>query len=106
MPMSADNVTRLVPPLIALQFAAFGWRINREISVGDANRRTWLPLSDVANILSMLVAVTFLVIVPLAMDGFERTSRAVLAVGYLLLAFHPITMAGHYSLFRKQGRSI
>jgi hypothetical protein len=105
MPMSADNVTRLVPPLIALQFAAFGWRINREISVGDANRKTWLPLPDVVNISSMLTVVAFLVIIPLASDAFERISRGVLAAGYLLLAFHPTTMAAHYRLFSK-GRSI
>ncbi len=63
--MSADNVIRLVPPLIALQFAAFGWRINREISVGDANRRTWLPLPDVVNIVRMLSVVAFLIVIPL-----------------------------------------
>jgi len=106
VPMSADNVTRLVPPLIALQFAAFGWRINREISVGDANRKTWLPLPDAINIASMLTVVAFLVIIPLSSDAFERISRGVLAAGYLLLAFHPITMAAHYRLFSKGGRSI
>ncbi|HEY7334327.1 MAG TPA: hypothetical protein VH639_05555 [Bryobacteraceae bacterium] len=106
MQMSADNVTRLVPPLIALQFAAFGWRINREISVGDAGRKTWLPLADTLNVVSMLSVIAFLVIIPLATDAFEKVGRAVLAAGYLLLSFHPITMAGHYRLFSKLGRSI
>jgi hypothetical protein len=106
MPMSTDNMTRLVPPLVALQFAAFGWRINREISVGDGNRKTWLPLPDILNIVSMLSVIVFLVIIPLATDAFERVGRAILAAGYLLLSFHPITMAGHYRLFRKLGRSL
>ena len=104
--MSADNVTRLVPPLVALQFAAFGWRINREITVGDANRKTWLPLADILNIVSMLSVIVFLVIIPLKTEALESIGRAVLAAGYLLLAFHPITMAGHYRLFSKLGRSI
>jgi hypothetical protein len=104
--MSVDNVTRLVPPLIALQFAAFGWRINREIAVGDAKRKTWLPLPDIVNVLSLLGVVAFLVTVPLASDAFERSSRAVLGAAYSLLAFHPITMAAHYRLFSKGGRSI
>lgn len=106
MPMSSDNVTRLVLPLLALQFAAFGWRINREITVGDANRKTWFPLADILNIVSMLAVVGFLVIVPLTTDAFENVGRAVLAAGYLLLSFHPITMAGHYRLFSKLGRSV
>lgn len=37
--MSSDIATRLVPLLVALQFAAFGWRINREIAVGDGAER-------------------------------------------------------------------
>src|SRR5205807_2073747 len=106
MPMSTDNMTRLVPPLVALQFAAFGWRINREITVGDANRKTWLPLADILNIVSMLSVIAFLVIIPLATDALENVGRAVLAAGYLLLSFHPITMAGHYRLFSKLGRSV
>jgi hypothetical protein len=104
--MSADNVTRLVPPLIALQFAAFGWRINREISVGDSSRKTWLPLPDIVNLISMILVVVFLVVIPLRADGFERLSRCVLAVGYSLLSFHPIVMACHYRLFSREGRSI
>jgi hypothetical protein len=41
--MAPDTLYRLAPPLIALQFAAFGWRVNREINLGeDAMRRTSL----------------------------------------------------------------
>ena len=52
------------PPLqaiigvLALQFAAFGWRINREITVGDDQRRTWLPLPDWVNLVSMIAVLT------------------------------------------------
>jgi len=38
--------------LIALQFVAFGWRLNREIAVGDQQRRTWLPAVDWLNLIS------------------------------------------------------
>ena len=34
----------LVPSILALQFVAFGWRINREIPVGDSGRKTWFPM--------------------------------------------------------------
>src|SRR5262245_11575782 len=54
------NHNSLVPSILALQFLAFGWRINREIPVGDAGRKTWFPIPDVINILSMLCGVAFL----------------------------------------------
>ena len=44
----------LVPILIALQFMAFGWRINREIPRWDKAEGSWLPLADVINIFSIL----------------------------------------------------
>lgn len=43
----ALNVNTLVSMIVALQFVAFGWRINREITVGDAGRKTWFPIPDV-----------------------------------------------------------
>ncbi|HEY2934863.1 MAG TPA: hypothetical protein VGK99_24265, partial [Acidobacteriota bacterium] len=33
-------------------------------------------------------------------------SRAVLAFGYVLIAFYPVNIAAHYRLFSKLGRSV
>lgn len=88
-------VQSLVPVLLALQFAAFGWRINREIQVGEGERKTWLPLPDYLNILSLLSVVAMCLIVPLATGEFARVSKTVLAIAYILIGFHPINMAAH-----------
>ena len=40
--LSAEVLATLVTSALALQFAAFGWRILREIQLGDEGRRTWL----------------------------------------------------------------
>jgi hypothetical protein len=95
-----------VAPLIALQFAAFGWRINRELKVEDENRKTWLPLPDFINVVAMLVVGAFCVVLPIVTGSFDRGARAVLSVGYVLIVFHPITEAAHYRLFSEGGRSI
>src|SRR5437773_8550760 len=88
----------LVSSLIALQFVAFGWRINREITVEDQQRKTWLPLPDFLNIVALVTVVFCCIVLPLACD-VNRFSSAVLSVGYVLIAFHPISEAAHYRLF-------
>jgi hypothetical protein len=37
--MAPGTLYMLAPPLIALQFAAFGWRVNREINLATAGGR-------------------------------------------------------------------
>lgn len=103
--MTPDTLYRLAPPLIALQFVAFGWRVNREINLGDAGRATWIPIPDVLNIMSLFATVICLIVLPIATDTYLWLSRIVLGVGYVLIAFHPITMAGHYRLWSREGRS-
>jgi hypothetical protein len=41
--MAPGTLYRLAPPLIALQFAAFGWRVNREINLATAGG---IPIPD------------------------------------------------------------
>ncbi|ADW68177.1 hypothetical protein [Granulicella tundricola] len=103
--MTPDTLYRLAPPLIALQFAAFGWRVNREINLGDAARATWIPIPDVLNIMSLFATVLCLIVLPIATDSYLWLSRMVLGAGYILIAFHPFTMAAHYRLWSKEGRS-
>lgn len=106
MPMPDFSLTTAVAMLLGLQFAAFGWRINREISVSDEGRKAWLPIADVLNIVSMLCVVGVCAVLPLATGRFNVFSRATLACALVLVAFHPITMCGHYRLFLAGGRHI
>ncbi len=103
--MTPDTLYRLAPPLIALQFAAFGWRVNREINLGDGGRATWIPIPDVLNIMSLLATVICLIVLPVATDSYFWLSRMVLRAGYILIASHPFTMAAHYRLWSREGRN-
>jgi hypothetical protein len=103
--MTPDTLFRLAPPLIALQFAAFGWRVNREINLSDSDRGTWIPIPDVLNIMSLFATVICLIVLPIATDTYFWLSRMILGGGYVLIAFHPITIAGHYRLWGRDGRS-
>jgi hypothetical protein len=102
--MQGPQLTSLTGIVLGLQFAAFGWRVNREISVAEANRRTWLPLPDAVNIASLLSVVTFGVVVPLAQGDYILWSRRVLAGAATLIAFHPLTMAAHYGIPYRRAR--
>ena len=101
-----DVAPALVTGLIALQFVAFGWRINREITVGDQNRLTWFPIPDWLNMFSLTVVITTCLILPLAGLGSSRAVRSALAFSYVLIGFHPFAMAAHYRLFSKEGRGV
>lgn len=103
--MTPDALYRLAPTLIALQFAAFGWRVNREINLGDTGRATWIPIPDVLNIVSLFATVICLIVLPIATAEYLWLSRIVLGIGYVFIAFHPLTMAAHYRLWSRNGRS-
>ena len=96
----------IVSLILALQFAAFGWRINREIKVGDEGRKTWFPIADWINVLSMIATAFWGFIIPLATHRFGHWSNIVVAVAGILIVLHPISMACHYRLPSKEGRAI
>jgi hypothetical protein len=100
------NPQSLVPVVLALQFVVYGWRINREISLDDQGRRTWLLVSDYLNFICMLAVLGFCIILPLATNAFSKAGRITLSVAFVLVIFYPIILAGHYRLFSKRGRSI
>lgn len=100
--MQDIQLTPLTGMILALQFAAFGWRVNREIAVGDAGRRTWFPLPDILNILSLLGLIGLCIVLPLVKGHFSTASRRMLAFAATLIACHPLTMAAHYGLFRQK----
>jgi hypothetical protein len=99
--------------LLTLQFAAFGWRINREITVGDHGRRTWFPVNDIVNVLSMVAVVIFCLVLPIApvalggapsVEYLPKSARVVFAAAAVLLLFHPLAMVAHYGLLNSGGR--
>lgn len=96
----------LITALVALQFVSFGWRLNREISVGDRRSRTWLPLPDYINVFCLFLVVVCCIIAPLTSLKVSRFGNVALAIGYVFIAFHPISEAAHYRLFAKRGRVI
>ncbi len=98
------DLFKLAVPLLAMQFVAFGWRINREIAVGDQGRRTWFPLSDILNILSMWAVTVFCLVRPI-LQGREP-NRLILAGAFVLITFHPVALAAHYRLFTEKGRHV
>lgn len=103
--IAPDTLYRLAPPLIALQFLAFGWRVNREINAADPDRQIVIPLPDVINIISLFATVGCLIVLPLANESYLWLSRMVLACGYVLIAFHPFTTAAHYRLWSRRDMS-
>jgi hypothetical protein len=102
--MTPDTLYRLAPPLIVLQFVAFAWRVNREINLRDADRGSWIPIPDVLNIMSLLATVICLIVVPITTDAYFWLSRIVLGAGYVLIAFHPFTIAAHYRLWSRESK--
>ena len=104
--MTQETFYRLAPPLIALQFLSIGWTVNREINVADADRQIVIPLPDVINIVSLFATVGCLVVIPIATESYFWLSRMVLGCAYVLLAFHPFTVAAHYRLWNRKGRAM
>lgn len=102
--MTALNPFTLVSALLALQFVVFGWRISREITVGDGGRRTFLFLSDRLNFLCMILVGACCLIWPLKTGMFPALSKAVLGASYVVMLSTPFLIAGHYRLFSKMGR--
>jgi len=98
------EIPGLVSLLMGLQYAAFGWRINREISVGDRGEQTWLPLADILNLSNFCLTIIFCILIPLKHDSFGNISKAFLASGLVLVFFHPINMLAHYELLDNKGR--
>jgi hypothetical protein len=103
--MTPVTLYPLAPPLITLQFAAFGWRMNREINHGEVDRANWIPIPDVLNIGSLFATIVCLIVLPIATVEYLWLSRIVLGIAYVLIAFHPFTVSAHYCLWRKQDRS-
>lgn len=96
----------LVTGIVALQFVVFGWRIGREIALGEAGRRTWLLASDYINLALMVAVIFFCIVTPLRTNKFPLRSEEILVAAYTFMAFTPLILAGHYRLFSRLGRTV
>ena len=96
-----ENLPTLAAILLAMEMAAFGWRINREISVGDdpeGPRKTWLPVADCLNVMMIFLVVGFCVVWPLISPPVRPWQTTVLVVGFIFAALYPVNTAAHYRL--------
>lgn len=107
------NLNNLVVLTISIEFVFFGWRINREIAVGDKEPsrpikqgqstttwRTWFPLADLLNLGALVLVTLTCVAAPIITGRFNATGRAILVGAVVIWLFHPMSMACHYELFR------
>jgi hypothetical protein len=94
----------IVSAVLIMQFLAFGWRVNREMTVSDPSSRRYVPAPDVFNLVSMLAVVGFCVLVPMKSGTIGSIGRWVLGVALVLIALHPLNVAAHYGLFSSNRR--
>jgi hypothetical protein len=105
------NLNNMVVATISLQFVFFGWRLTREIAVGDKDERgtswkTWLPWPDRVNLASLFLVTFACVILPIIMGRFTAGSRAILVGAAILWMLHPLSVACHYELMRGGRRRV
>jgi hypothetical protein len=104
-PISDEVLATLVTTALALQFTAFGWRILREIQLGDENRRTWLLVTDYLIVISMVATALVCIVLPFAGKKDDGLIALTLSLAYIVIAMHPINTAAHYRVFSRYGRS-
>jgi hypothetical protein len=90
--------------LLGFQVTAFAARINREIAVGEQWDVTWLPPSDILNLISMVALVAGVFILPVF--GFDEPRFMTYAFGLAILLFlgFPFALAGHYDMYNNRSK--
>jgi hypothetical protein len=94
-----------VTSALTLQFAAFGWRILREIQLGDKGRRTWFLVTDYLVVLSLCSLVVVCIVLPFAGHANPAHIAKAISAAYVVIASFPINTAAHYRLFSRYGRA-
>lgn len=103
--LNSETLATLVTAALGLQFAAFGWRILREIQLEDEGRRTWFLVTDFFIILSMGATVANCIVLPLAGHRDPLLIARTVAIAYIVIVAHPLNTAAHYRLFSPWGRT-
>ena len=99
------NCKDYVVILLALEFAAFGWRINREINLDEEGRLTWFPIADIFNIISILAIVFVCILLLMFFQIPSRYEKIVIGTSFIFLVMYPINTANHYRIFSNEGRN-
>lgn len=81
------------------QVAAFTLRINREIQVGSRTDRTWLPIADCLNMLSLAITLIGVFVLPVLGLVGRATAARLFGLATILLLGWAIALAGHYELY-------
>lgn len=97
--------TGILSVLIGIQFAAFTWRIEREVSVAEKGDINWLPPADILNLISIVLGGLGIFFIPLL--GIENpvTQKIILGTYLILFLAYPFALAGHYDLYTRGTRS-
>ena len=99
--MTLEVMYSLAGPVVLMQFLALGWTVNREVHAPDAHKQAVIALPDVLNIMSLFATVTFVIVLPMVISSPLFLARAVLGGAYVLIALHPLSVAAHYRLWRR-----
>lgn len=92
--------------LLGFQLTALGWRLNREIRMGELRRRTWITIADYLTYLSVIILVLGVFLLPPFLDDMHRGWVSWLfGLALIIFAATPPVIAGHYELFSRKERS-
>ena len=88
--------------LIGFQVTSFVWRISREVEVGKEGDFTWLPPSDILNLLSMVVVMVGVFVLPILGLADMNFIKIAFGLAVLLFVSHPFALAGHYDMYNNK----
>jgi hypothetical protein len=92
--------------LVGFQVAAFTLRINREIAVSGSGGRTWFPVADCINMLSLSTTLLGVFLLPTLDLVSVHAAQRLFGVSVLLLIGYAVALVGHYEMFNpKTARS-
>jgi hypothetical protein len=94
---------RAAAVLIGFQFTAFGWRLQREMSMARDGQTIWLPPAEYLNLTSLLCTASVFVLPIFRLATIDRVQH-LFGLAIVLLAGYPFALAGHYGILFNKGR--
>jgi hypothetical protein len=103
--LGVSDIWKAAGVVFGLQASAFGWRIKREIAVGEKGLLTWFPVAAYLNVVGM--AIILLCVFALPILGVVDQAFVRRAFGLVIILFigYWIALAGHYEVLRPGSRS-
>jgi hypothetical protein len=97
--IALPEVWKIAGALLALQLAAFWWRMKREMAVERRGDITWLPPADLLNLSAIVVSLFCVFVLPtvgVVSESFARISFGLVAI---LFAGFVLSLPAHYELY-------